>query len=49
MDRDEVKALLDHHKIHGSWCYGCFARVPKTHLIDVLFEDADYLLRAREV
>lgn len=48
MDRDELRALLAHHRMNHTWCYGCAANVGRDHIVNLLMPPGvDYLLEAR--
>lgn len=52
MDREELIALLNAHKVHHTWCYECARNVgPQAkHIADLLMPDGvDYLLTAKEI
>jgi hypothetical protein len=48
MDRAELIALLNQHRMNHTWCDGCKKNVSKDHIADVLMPDGvDYLLQGR--
>lgn len=52
MDREELIALIEQHRMYRTWCYTCNGNVGTfaEHIADLLMPaGVDYLLTAREI